>query len=196
MKKLLFSLVALVAMSLTFVACDQKEPEPEPVKSNCKVYNAQYLIDQDGAIYIFEILTNGLSVDANNNVSGTGDDCMIMVYAMPQADGFPKAKVYNVVPVEELTENDTECVVGGTVMNNQPIGTFAYVIEDGEGVEGLLCQGGTMKFEGNATNGTITANFEFVNAKGEVIEREYIYSGAFEMEEVQASAPKKVQRIK
>ena len=197
MKKFLYSLIALMAMSFTFVACEQqpKEPEEPAVESNCEIYSAQYIEYEEGAVYVFEVLSDGLEANAQGNgLVGSGDYCIIMLYAQAQEDGFPKAKTYNVITEEDWTEDDTEFVAGGTVDSSaQPDGTFAYVIENGEGVDGLLCQGGTMKVEGNATKGTMIANFEFMNSKGQIIEKEFIYSGKFNMEEVTVNAPRKIQ---
>lgn len=165
--------------------------------SDCRIYSAQYGVDATGAVYVFELLTNDIEISADaTSISGSGDDCIIMMYATPQEDGYPVAKEYPVIPLEELSNEDTECVIGGTVMQGQPIGTFAYVIEEGQAVDGLLCVGGSVKFEGNATNGTMTANFEFMNTQGETVERTYIYSGKMELEEMPMSAPSKVKRIK
>lgn len=190
----------LVAMSLTFVACEQPDSgddkKPAELKSNCSIFNAQYAIDEFGAIYAIEIITDGLEVNGQT-ASGSGDNCLIMMYAKPQEDGYPVAKTYEVVPAEELSDDDTECVVGGMVYESQPIGTYAYVIEDGEGTDGMLCIGGTIKFEGNATQGNMIANLEFESAMtGDIIEREYIFSGAMDLEEVTANAPAKIKRIK
>ena len=190
----------LVAMSLTFVACGpQVEPDPE-VESNCYVVSAQYAVDAYGAIYAIEIMSNELEIDGQT-ATGSGDDCVLMLYAIPQEDGYPTAKTYDVVPAEELSDDDTECVVGGMVYQEQPVGTYAYVIEDGEAVDGILCVGGTIKFEGNTTKGVMTANLEFESAvTGEIVEREYIFSGAMDLEEVKAevkaNGPAKIRRIK
>lgn len=203
MKKLFYSFFVLIAMSLTFVACDQKEPEPEPepepeIKSNCNIYKAQYGIDGDGAVYIFEIFSNTLQVNADlTEITGSGDDCIVMMYASAQGDGYPTAKEYNVIAVEELPEEPTDCVIGGAAYQGKPIGTYAYVVEEGQAVDALLCTGGSIKFEGNASKGVMTAKLTFVNNSGETIEREYIYSGAMSLQEMVMNAPEsKVKRIK
>ena len=198
MKKLLFSLVALVAMSLTFVACDNgtgPDDKTTEVKSNCTPYDAQYYVDESGAIYLFEFLTEGLEV-SGQNIFGSGDDVVLMVYAQPQKDGYPTAKTYEVIAFEEITEEDTECVVGGYVYQSNVIGSYAYVVEDGEAVDGLLCTGGTIKFEGNATNGTMTANLEFMDTKGNTVEREYIYSGKLDIEQYVEEAPARAPKMR
>lgn len=199
MKKLLFSLVALVAMSFTFVACEDNTGTGtgtnQTVKSNCSPYDAQYYVDESGAIYLFEFLTEGLEV-SGQNIFGSGDDVILMVYAQPQKDGYPTAKTYEVIPFEEITEEDTECVVGGYVYQSNVIGSYAYVVEDGEAVDGLLCIGGSIKFEGNATNGTMTANLEFMDTKGNTVEREYIYSGKLNIEQYVDEAPARAPKMR
>ena len=48
-------------MGLTFVACEQKDPEPE---SNCTPYSAQFMVDETGgAMYVFELITNDLDIE-------------------------------------------------------------------------------------------------------------------------------------
>ncbi|MBQ8721751.1 MAG: hypothetical protein IJY67_06360 [Paludibacteraceae bacterium] len=204
MKKLFYSFFVLIAMSLTFVACDQKEPEPEPepepeIQSNCSIFKAQYGVDKQGVVYIFEIFSNTLAVnDDMTAITGSGDDCMIMMYASAaQEDGYPTAKEYSVIAPEDLTEESNDCVVGGMAYQGQPIGTFAYVIENGQAVDGLLCTEGSIKFEGNATKGIMTAKLKFENSQGEIVEREYIYNGKMSLEEMPMNAPvSKVRRIK
>ncbi len=204
MKKLFYSVICLLIMGLTVTSCekpntgneDDKKEDQKPT-SNCRIYSAQYGVDATGAVYVFELLTNDIEISADaTSISGSGDDCIIMMYATPQEDGYPVAKEYPVISIEEMTNEDTECVIGGTVMQGQPIGTFAYIIEDGQAVDGLLCVGGSVKFEGNAAEGTMTANFEFMNSNGETVEKTYIYSGKMDLEEMPMSAPSKVKRIK
>lgn len=159
--------------------------------NNCSIYSAQYGIDETGTIYyMFEFLTSGIEINEDaTSAYGSGDDLVIIMYATPQEDGYPVAKEYPVIALEEMTDEDTECVIGGTVIQGQPIGTFAYVVEDGQAVDALLCVGGSVIFEGNATNGTMTANFEFMNTQGETVERTYIYSGKIDFEQMQMNAP-------
>ena len=174
---------------------DQKpeEPEddkkPEGISSDCYVYSAQYAVDDLGGIYILNFVTNDLKYEGQN-IIGSGDDLVVMLYAMPQEDGYPLAKTYNVVIPEQLKESDTECVLGGYVENDgNPYGTYAFVVENGEITDGLLCTGGTIKFEGNATKGTMTANLDFINSKGATVTKKYVYSGTMELEKVNLSAP-------
>ena len=65
MKKLFYSLIMLVAMSLTFVACDGGNTpggyKPGKNESNCEFFAGQYSVDETGkAMYVFEFATNGL----------------------------------------------------------------------------------------------------------------------------------------
>lgn len=218
MKKLFYSVISLLIMGLTFASCekpktneddenkdnventdqndDENKDDNQTVEPNCYLYSGQYSTDEFGSVYILEFLSNDLIIDGQS-ISGLGEDLMIMLYAQAQEDGYPKAKTYDVIPLLDITDEDTECVVGGYVYEGQPIGTFAYTIEDGEAVDGLLCIGGTIKFEGNATKGTMTANLEFESAMtGEIIEKQYIYSGALELQQVSASAPARAPKIK
>ena len=194
MKKLFYSFIMLVAMSLTFVACEQKEPE---VKSNCELFAAQYSIDETGnAMYVFEFSTNGLDV---MNAKGSGDYLILMAYAKPGADGFPTENTYNLIPFEELamSEEWEECIIGPYAMSEtQLIGTFAYIIENDEPTDILLCTSAEVKFEGNKTNGTIIANLELESAlTGDIVTKEYIYSGAMNLQEAKAAAPSKVMKL-
>ncbi len=160
---------------------------------------AQYGQDDKGAVYVFEIFSGTLDISADyKSITGSGDDCIIMLYATAQeTDGYPTAGEYSVVAVKDLTQESTNCVIGGSVnQQGQPIGTYAYVVEDGDAVDGILCTGGTIKFEGNATKGVMTANLEFVNSNGETVTREYIYAGETTLEYKPMGAPSKVQRVK
>ena len=99
MKKLFYSFIMLVAMSLTFVACEQKNPDDnkQEIKSNCELFVCQYSIDETGhAMYVFEFSTNGLDIV---NAKGSGDYLVLMAYAKPGADGFPTENTYKLIPV-------------------------------------------------------------------------------------------------
>ena len=85
MKKLFYSFVMLVAMSLSFVACGpQVEPEPE-VKSNCTVTSVQTKATEFGQVYVVEATTNDVAL-TNSGFSGTGDYFYMQMYATPQED--------------------------------------------------------------------------------------------------------------
>lgn len=194
MKKLFYSFFMLITMSLAFVACDQKEPEPE-VKSNCTPYSAQFMVDETGgAMYVFELITNDLDIE---NQSGNGEDLVLMMYAQPQEDGFPTAKKYEYIGFEELTDDLTDCLLGGLPISaEQVIGTFAYVIEDGQAVDILLCIDGTVEFKGNAQKGTLIANLELESVvSGDITTKEYIYDGPFDMEEMRENFPARVMSL-
>ncbi len=220
MKKLFYSLIMLIAMSVTFVACEQPTPEPEQnqqennqgnkpgeneeenknenenendVKSNAKVYSAQYVIDDQigTTMYLFEVLSENLSVN-NGKLAGDGEYTIITMYATTpiQEDGFPAAKQYNVIPQNQLPEKPTDCVSGGAVsQDGKPSGTYQYIVQNGQSAGGLLCTGGFIKFEGNTTKGIMTANLEFTGANGETINKEYVYSGKFVMQQRSLNAP-------
>lgn len=194
MKKLFYSLIMLVAMSLTFVACDGGNTpggnKPDKVESNCEFFAGQYSVDETGkAMYVFEFATNGLDIA---NGTGTGEYFVLMLYAQPGSDGFPIAKTYNHISFEELAymEEWDECVIGGApVSQSQIIGTFVYNIENDQATDVLLSLDGNVTIEGNQTNGTIKATIDFESAvTGDIITKEYIYSGAINLEE-QVAAP-------
>ena len=197
MKKLFYSFVMLVAMSLTFVACGpQVEPDPE-VESNCDFLSAQYSFDETGnAMYVFEFTTNGVDVD---NAKGTGEYLAIMLYAQPGEDDFPVAKTYNYSSFEDLANSEEwdECVIGAYAMSQtQLIGTYVYVIENDEATDILLSTDATVKFEGNKTKGTITADIEFESVvTGDIINKQYIYSGAMNLEEIKGAAPARTIKL-
>ena len=192
----------LAAMSLTFVACEKptpEDPKPDPeVQSNCNIIKAQWGEDAVGGVYVFELFTNGLEITPDfKSITGSGDDCIIMLYAATQEDGYPVAGEYQFIAVEDLTKESTNCLIGGMVQGNQPLGTHAYVVEDGSPVDGLLCTGGSIKFEGNATKGVMTANLVFESTvTKETVTREYIYSGEMPLEYKPMDAPSQAKRIK
>lgn len=197
MKKLFYSFIMLVAMSLTFVACE-KEPEQPEVKSNCDFFAAQYSVDETGkAMYVFEFATNGLDIE---NAKGTGDYFVLMMYAQPSADGFPTAKTYNLVSFEELAnmEDWEECMIGAMpVSETQIIGTFTYIIEEDKATDILLGIDGNVTFEGNTEKGIIKAVVEFESGvNGDIVTKEYIYNGATKLtEEKSYVAPKKAFKL-
>lgn len=190
-------------MSLTFVACEKPTPEtdqdPEPeVQSNCNIIKAQWGEDAVGGVYVFELFTNTLAITPDfKSITGSGDDCIIMLYAATQEDGYPVAGEYQFIAVENLTKESTNCLIGGTVQNGKPLGTYAYVVEEGNPVDGLLCTGGSIKFEGNATEGIMTAKLEFESTvTKETVTREYVYSGEMPLEYRPMDAPSQAKRIK
>ena len=191
----------LAAMSLTFVACEKPTPEPDPepeIQSNCNIIKAQWGEDAVGGVYVFELFTNGLEITPDfKSITGSGDDCIIMLYAATQEDGYPVAGEYQFIAVENLTKESTNCLIGGTVKNGKPLGTYAYVVEEGNPVDGLLCTGGSIKFEGNATEGIMTAKLEFESTvTKETVTREYVYSGEMPLEYRPMDAPSQAKRIK
>ena len=192
MKKLLFSLVALVAMSLTFVACEPKTPE---VESNCTVTAIQTSATEYGQVYIIEATTNDVALTASG-FSGTGDYFYMQMYANPQEDLFPAANTYQAYAVEEMGEDfaEEEFVMGGFVYENYPMGTFVAVIEDGQNTDILFCIGGTVEFKGNSANGTIIAKLDFQSLVTEdIVEKEFIFNGAIDVETIQSIAPQKIK---
>jgi hypothetical protein len=203
MKKLFYSFLMLAAMSLTFVACEKPTPDPDPdpepeVKSNCNIIKAQWGEDAVGGVYVFELFTNTLAITPDfKSITGSGDDCIIMLYAATQEDGYPVAGEYQFIAVENLTKESTNCLIGGTVQGGKPIGTHTYVVEDGNPVDGLLCTGGSIKFEGNATKGVMTANIEFTSVQtDEVVTRQYVFAGEMPLEYRPMDAPSQAKRIK
>lgn len=197
MKKFLFSLVALVAMSMTFVACDGgNKPEEEPkVESNCTVNSIETKATEYGQVYLIETTTNDVAL-TNSGFSGTGDYFYMQMYAKPQEDLFPAANTYKAYPIEEMGEDFDveEFVMGGTVFEGYPAGTFVATIENGKNTDIWFCVGGTVEFKGNAANGTMIAKLEFQSLVTEDIEeKEYIFNGAVDVETIKNIAP---QRIK
>lgn len=195
MKKLFYSFVMLVAMSLSFVACGpQVEPEPE-VKSNCTVTSIQTKATEFGQVYIVEATTNDVAL-TNSGFSGTGDYFYMQMYATPQEDLFPAANTYQAYPIEEMDDDfaEEEFVMGGGVYEGYPIGTFVAAIENGKNTDLLFCIGGTVEFKGNATNGTMIANLEFQSLVTEEIEeKEFVFNGAIDIETIQNIAPQKIK---
>ena len=202
MKKLFYSFFMLAAMSLTFVACEQKEPEQkeeEPkVESNCNLDYFETTTTDFGQVYLIGITTNDV-VLTDNGFQGTGDYLSLQMYAKPQEDLFPVENSYKAYSIEEMDENfaEEEFVMGGTVFEGYPAGTFIATIEDGENTDILFCIGGTVKFEGNATDGVITANLDFESfLTGETFEKEFIFAGAIDIEVMKSYAPKNIKFIK
>lgn len=200
MKKLLFSLVALVAMSLTFVACDNstdpgtnqgggnKKPE-----TNCVKFQSYYTDLGDGtALYVLEVVTKDLDEEKTDE----GEDAIIMFCAEPQADGAPVAKTYDFVDFADWTETYGEGLLSGVALSQEQFaGTFGYIIEERQIADIVFCTDGEVKIEGNNTNGTITAKIEFTSGvqgkENQVYEREYVFNGEFEFVEKKTSAPTK-----
>ena len=195
MKKLLFSLFALVAMSLTFVSCEGGEdpgkdkPGKQP-ESNYVKQQAYYTDLGDGtALYVFELVTKDLSEQKTEE----GEDVIIMFCAEPQEDGAPVAKTYEFVELVDWTETFGEGLLGGAAISQtQFAGTYGYIIEGNQATDVVFCTDGEVKIEGNNTKGTLTAKIELTSGvTGEVSEKEFVFSGAFELENV-AAAPAKV----
>ncbi len=185
----------LVAMSLTFVACEpgnvntNKQPE-----SNCDMYQSQYTDLGDGtALFVFELISKDL--DAENS-TGSGEDVIVMFCATLQEDGCPAPGTYEFVEFAEWTENQGEGLLEGVALSQEQFaGTFGYIIENGKMTDIAFCADGEVKFEGNATKGILTANITLESGvqgnEGVTYEREYIYNGSFDMEERKSSAPEK-----
>ena len=195
MKKLLFSLVALVAMSLTFVACEPKTPEEPEVEPNCTVTSIQTTATEYGQVYIIEATTNDVALTASG-FRGTGDYFYMQMYANPQEDLFPAANTYQAYAIEEMGDDfaEEEFVMGGTVYEGYPAGTFVAVIEDGQNTDILFCIGGTVEFKGNSANGTMIAKLDFQSLVTEdIVEKEFIFNGAIDVETIQSIAPQKIK---
>ena len=204
MKKLLFSLVALVAMSLTFVACEQPDngddkPGTKPGKkpeTNCVKYQSYYTDLGDGtALYVLEFV----SKDLDDQVSDEGEDVIIMFCAKPQEDGAPVATTYDFVEFAEWSQNQGEGLVEGVALSQEQFaGTYGYIIEGRQIADIVFCTDGEVKFEGNNTNGTLTAKIEFTSGvqgkEDQVYEREYVFNGEFEFAEKKTSAPAKAAK--
>ena len=199
MKKLFYSFIMLVAMSLTFVACEQpdngedgKKPGKKP-ETNCVKYQSYYTDLGDGtALYVLEFVTK----DLDEKTSTEGENVIIMFCATPQEDGAPVATTYDFIGFDEFSQNQGEGLVEGVALSQEQFaGTFGYIIEEGQIADIVFCTGGEVKIEGNNTNGTLTASIEFtsgVQGKEDVTyDREYIYNGEFEFKERKASAPEK-----
>ena len=198
MKKLLFSLFALVAMSLTLVACEGGEdpgkdkPGKQP-ESNYVKQQAYYTDLGDGtALYVFELVTKDLSEQKTEE----GEDVIIMFCAEPQEDGAPVAKTYEFVELVDWTETFGEGLLGGAAISQtQFAGTYGYIIEGNQATDVVFCTDGEVKIEGNNTKGTLTAKIELTSGvTGEVSEKEFVFSGAFELENVAATPAKVVAR--
>ncbi len=201
MKKLLFSLVALVAMSLTFVACEggntpsgEDKPGNKPgnqPKTNCAKYQAYYTDLGNGtALYVLEFVTK----DLDEKTSNEGEDVIIMFCAQSQEDGAPVATTYDFVDFMNWYETEEEGLVGGAALSQeQLVGTYGYIIEERQIADIVFCTDGEVKIEGNNAKGTLTAKIEFTSGvqgnDDKVYEREYIFSGAFDFEENKASVP-------
>ena len=114
MKKLFYSFVMLVAMSLTFVACEQKNPDDnkQEIKSNCELFVCQYSIDETGhAMYVFEFSTNGLDIV---NAKGSDDlamriktlakenDIEIVENKLLARELYTKVEIGDIIPEEYL----------------------------------------------------------------------------------------------
>lgn len=205
MKKLLFSLFALVAMSLTFVACEGGEdpgkdkPGTKPGKkpeTNCVKYQSYYTDLGDGtALYVLEIVTK----DLDEQKTDEGENAIIMFCAEPQEDGAPVAKTYDYVDFASWTETYGEGLLSGVALSQEQFaGTFGYIIEGRQIADIVFCSDGEVKIEGNNTNGTLTAKIEFTSGvqgkEDQVYEREYVFNGEFEFVEKKTSAPAKAAK--
>ena len=211
MKKIIYSLVALMAMSLTFVACEQPEQPQEPeqpqkpvVEPNCELRGAETSLTEYGQVYLFQFGTNDAQV-TQSGFSGTGEIFQMQLYANPQEDLFPTEKTYKAYSAQEIEENknfaEEEFVYGGAMIQqgNQVVigGTLYASIENGKNQNIFLCVGGTVEFQGNAEDGTMIANLDFVNAKdGTASTKQYIYKGEFAIRNIKGSAPVRVIEYK
>ena len=94
-----------------------------------------------------------------------------------------------------LTDEYVDCVLGAyPISQDQIIGTFAYVIEDGQATDILLCVGGDIKFEGNAKNGKMTADLEFTSVvTNELVTRQLVKEGVFNLQKSGDYAPRKIK---
>ena len=201
MKKLFYSFFMLIAMSLTFIACEQTTPEPEPqpepepepkVESNCYLYKAQQQMDNNGsALYILEFMTNELNVEEQ---SGSGDYLILMLYTEPQENSAPAAKTYNWAAFGEWYESRVECMVGGAVVNQESLaGTFVQIIEDGQMTDVAFSTGGTVEFKGNLEEATVIANLDFISGtiENQTYKKEFIYNGPIKLSQSASVAPQR-----
>lgn len=189
----------LAVMSLTFVACEQKEPElneeeKPKVESNCELQFAQQVVQGDQSAYYFDITNGDLHLENNQIAGNSGEYLSIMMFADSQENNnLPKEQKYDVISAEELTEY-TICVVGGAVDQEGPFGTYGIAMTEGEVTDIFLCIDGDIKIEGDEKNATMTANLEFVSLiTEETFTREYIYNGAFDIEQYNNNAPQRVK---
>ena len=204
MKKLFYSFFMLIAMSLTFIACEQTKPEPQPepepepkVESNCYLYQAQQQMDNNGsALYILEFMTNGLNVEEQ---SGSGDYLILMLYSEPQENSAPAAKTYNYAKYSDWDQYREECFLGGAILKNEQTGqqliagTFVQIIEDGEVVDIAFSTGGTVEFKGNLEEATLIANFDLISGynTNQTYKKEFIYNGPIELKKATSVAPQR-----
>lgn len=185
MKKLVLSLFAF-SLILAFTACEKVPSDPfqeelakwEGVASNCYLYSAKRQSDDFGIKYTLQLMSNELTYE-NKVWSGDGDFLTLTFYADMLNDGFPINKRYDFLAYKELSSANSECLVGGNIQNGTPLGTFAYdVDETTQTAAGLLCTGGYVLCSGTATDAKIIAVLDFYTPDNEVVQREYLFSGA------------------
>jgi hypothetical protein len=163
--------------------------------NNCELQFAQKVVYGNETEYYFDITNGDLYLENNQIAGNSGDYLRIMMFADSQENNnLPKEQKYDVISAEELTEY-TICVVGGAIINNEfPFGTYGIAMTEGEVSDIFLCIDGNIKIEGDEKNATMTANFEFLSLMTEeTFTREYIYNGAFDIEQYKNSAPQRVK---
>ena len=184
MKKLFLSLIAF-ALILMFTACEKGPSDPfqkellewEDVASNCYLYGATKQADKLGGKYTIQLMTNGLTYE-NRVWTGDGDFLTLVLYANPLNDNFPVNKKYEFKAYQEITGEKNECLAGGFLQGNSPLGTFAYDVDEAtQTAAGLLCTGGYVLCSGSVANAKIIAVLEFLTPSQEVVQREYVFSG-------------------
>ena len=185
MKKIVLSLIAF-ALIVMFNACETGPSDPfqkellewEDVPSNCYVYGATKQSDNLGGKYTIQLMSNGLTYE-NRVWSGDGDFVTLVLYANQLNDNFPVNKKYEFKAYKEITGEKNECLVGAFLDGNKPLGTFAYdVDETTQTAAGLLCTGGYVLCSGSATDAKIIAVLDFLTPEKEEVQREYVFSGA------------------
>lgn len=184
MKKLFLSLFTF-AILLAFTACEKGPSDPfekelakwENVEPNCYIFSAMRQKDKFGSKYTIQLMSNELSYE-NKVWKGDGDFVTLSLYANPLSDEFPVNKKYEFVNYKEVSAEKNQCLVGGYLENNNPMGTFAYdVDEQTQTAAGLLCTNGYVLCSGTASNAKIIAVLNFLTPSQEIVTREYVFSG-------------------
>ena len=188
MKKLISSLFAF-AMILIFTACEKGPSDPfqkelaewEGVAANCYVYSATRQIDKFGSKYTIQFMSNELTYE-NKVWTGDGDFLTLSFYANPLNDEFPVNKKYDFVTYQEVSAEKNECLVGGYLQGGNPVGTFAYDVDEAtQTAAGLLCTDGYILCSGTAANGKIIAVLNFLTPSQEIVTREFVFSGKIDI---------------
>lgn len=184
MKNLFLSLTAFVLI-LMFTACEKGPSDPfqkellewENVAPNCYVYSATRQTDKLGGKYTIQFMSNGLSYE-NRVWKGDGDFLTLTFYANALNDNFPVNKKYEFKEYQEITGEKNECLAGGFLQGNSPLGTFAYDVDEAtQTAAGLLCTDGYVLCSGTAENAKIIAVLSFLTPEKEIVQREYIFTG-------------------